>query len=196
MNTNRRFKSLLGVFCLIALAAPQAFAANFTFAGSFTRDDQANLYQFSITAPATVSILTTSYSAGGFSPVLSLFDSQNTNLLVGRDSGLDHANGEASLSVALTTGNYIFALTQYDNLATGPRLSDGFLRTGAPTFTSEFGTGAGPFLNIDGDQRTGNFALEVSNVASATSAAPEPSNVALAMLGGIYILSRIKKTSK
>ena len=195
MNINRKLKSLLGVFCLIALAAPQTFAANFTFAGSFTRDDQANLYQFSITAPATVSILTTSYSAGGFSPVLSLFDSQNMNLLVGRDSGLDHANGEASLSLALTTGNYIFALTQYDNLAAGPRLSDGFLRTGDPTFTREFGTGAGPFLNIDGAQRTGNFALGISNVVSAT-AAPEPSNVALAMLGSVCILFRIKKASK
>jgi hypothetical protein len=117
------------------------------------------------------------------------------NLLVGRDSGLDHANGDASLSLALTTGSYILALTQYDNLATGPRLSDGFLRTGDPTFTGEFGTGAGPFLDIDGAQRTGNFALEISNVASAT-AAPEPANMALAMLGGLFILFRIKKVSK
>ena len=196
MNINLRFKSLLGIVCLIALAAPQAFAANFTFAGSFTRDDQANLYQFSVTAPATVSILTMSYSAGGFSPVLSLFDSQNMNLLVGRDSGLDHVNGEASLSLALTTGNYIFALTQYDNLATGPRLADGFLRTGDPTFTSEFGTGDGPFLDIDGAQRTGDFALEISNVVSATAVVPEPANMALAMLGGLLILFRIKKVSK
>jgi hypothetical protein len=115
------------------------------------------------------------------------------NLLVGRDNGLDHANGEATLSLALTTGNYIVALTQYDNLATGPRLSDGFLRTGDLTFTREFGTGDGPFLNIDGVQRTRNFALAISNIISAIAAVPEPSNMALAMLGGLGILFGIQK---
>lgn len=196
MTTPKNTKSLLlGILGLVAFAAPPAVAANFTFAGTFTRDDQASLYQFSVAAPATVGFLTTSYAAGGFSPVLSLFDGQNSNLLIGRDSGLDHANGEATLSLTLSAGSYIVALTQYDNLAAGPRLSDGFLRTGDPTFTREFGSGTGPFLSIDGNRRTGNFALALSNVTSA-AAVPEPSNIALATLGGLYLLLTLTRTRK
>src|SRR6476469_5146480 len=102
---------------LLILASTSLSAASFTFNGAFTRDDQIGLYQLSVNAPGLVTVSTNSYAAGGFSPVLSLFDSQNRNLLVGRDNGLDHTGGEATLSQELAAGTYILALTQYDNLA-------------------------------------------------------------------------------
>src|SRR4051812_36932732 len=97
---------------LLILASTSLSAATFTFNGAFTRDDQIGLYQLSVTGPGLITMSTNSYAAGGFRPVVSLFDSQNTNLLVGRDNGLDHTGGEASLSQELAAGTYILALTQ------------------------------------------------------------------------------------
>src|SRR5262249_52104456 len=112
---------LICALLLFTLAAPTVSAANFTFSGNFTRDDSLLTLNFLVTTPGAVQILTTSYTSGGFSPVLSLFDQQLNNLLIGRDNGVDHPNGEANLTQTLGAGSYFLVLSQFDNLAAGPR---------------------------------------------------------------------------
>lgn len=165
-------------------------AATFQFAGSFTRDDQTQFYRFDVVQPSLVNLGTTSFTSGGFSPVLSLFTATGTNPLIGRDNGVDR-NGDANLSISLMSGTYFLALTQYDNLAAGPGLGDGFLRQGDATFTREFSTtgATGPFLDIDGQQRTGVFAVTLANVENAASVVvPEPSAAVLSAVGAVLVL--------
>src|SRR5262245_32673110 len=198
MRHLRKTLPLIGALLLFTLAAPTLSAANFTFTGNFSRDDSLLLLNFIGTTPGTVQIVTTSYTTGGFSPVLSLFDQQQNNLLIGRDNGVDHPNGEANLTQMLGAGSYFVVLSQFDNLAAGPTLQNGFLRTGDGTFTREFGPpgATGPFLDIDGQQRTSNFAVTLNNVSNAT-VAPEPvtSTLLLAGLGALCSVIRMRRRS-
>ena len=171
--------SALGLFLVSLLPA-----ATVSFSGSFLQDDQVATYSLMLAAPATVTVQSNSYASGGFSPVLSLFEDGSNGLLLNRDNGVDHASGDADLTASLAAGSYMLALTQYDNLAAGPRLSNGFLRQGDTGFTREFGiSGAmGPFLDIDGDHRSGAYTLIFSNVTSAAEV-PEPRAIALLSIG-------------
>lgn len=190
----------LKTLCFLFMAAlfvavqPAASAATLSFTGVFTTDDQVDLFHFTVDTPGLVGLTTTSYVGGGFSPVFSLFDEQNNHLLIGRDNGVDNGNGEADFNISLGVGRYILALTQFDNLARGPRLADGFLRQGDPTFTREFGApgATGPFLDIDGQQRNGNFTFTLTNVATAAPI-PEPSTLLLVSVGMGGLLLGIRR---
>ena len=148
-------------------SSPVLKADSFSFTNTLSGGADVRLFSFTTASTGVVDLSTSSYAGGGFSPVLSLFDVGNSGLLIGRDNGVDHPSGDATLSLSLTTGNYILALTVFDNLAVGPWLSDGFLRAGDPDFTRDFGApgNTGSFLNIDGQPRTGNYNLALNNVA-------------------------------
>lgn len=183
----------LGVLTLTIASVGAAQSADFTFAGSFAGDDDVRLFQITIGAPAVVTFGTSSYAGGGFDPVLSLFNGAGLLIDVNDDGA---AGRDAFLQRALQPGQYVLGLTQYDNLAVGPFLTNGFLRTGDPTFTREFGSPGvtGPFIDGDGLQRSGNFSLTVSNVGSA-SAIPEPTSVILLVTGliGAGVVRRREK---
>lgn len=185
-------KLFLTLLCLVA--ATSAHAASFTFNGVFQRDDQGAYYQFRLNAPSAVTLRTTSYAAGGFSPVLSLFDSSQMNLLVGSDNGADNTMGDANLAVNLAAGTYQLVLTQYDNLATGPRLSDGFLRGGDPSFTSQFAGRPGQFFDVNGMQRSPSFGIVIDNVSEAAGV-PEPATLAMAAVGIVGLLAMRRRMS-
>ncbi len=150
-----------------------ALANNFSFTGTFSGDDDVQLFNFSVGAPSTVTLVTKSYAggtladgtvipAGGFDPILALFDS--TGLFIDDnddgsfpDVGIDPVSGndwDSFLQLALGAGDYTAAVTQYDNFAIGPNLSDGFDQTGDPAFTSMFGCTNGQFCDDDGFNRT------------------------------------------
>jgi hypothetical protein len=203
-----------------------AYAGNISFTGTFTQDDQLEIFLF--TAPsASFSAETWSYAggtnaagniitAGGFDPVISLFDatggfSATSPLIATNDDGplavVDPLTGNAfdsflSSNTLSPSGTYALVLSVNDNLAYGPTYGDGFGQSGNGNFTAaEFGcSGSGPFCDAGVDQRTGNWAVDISGVRSAvdTSAggtAPEPGSVLLlsAGLGGLALLRRRRK---
>jgi hypothetical protein len=170
------------IVCLALLTTcAGAGAANFSFTGTFNQDDDVQLFRFAVTGPSftTVTLQTLSYDggvnaagalipAGGFDPVISLFDAGGT-LLDDNDDG--SFGPDAFLALSLGAGNYFAALTESPNRANGPNLSDRFLLAGTGNFT-------GPgFVDVFGNQRDAHWALDILNVASAAvgiAAVPAP----------------------
>jgi hypothetical protein len=177
-------------------------AATFSFSGNFESDDDVQLFRFAVDGPAlnTVTLVTLSYAggvsgagnvvaAGGFDPVLALFDATGT-LIAEDDDGRDIADSvtgeslDAFLQIGIPAGTYFAALTQTPNFALGPLLSAGFELVGTGDF-------AGGFVDVFGNQRDGHWAVDIVDAASATLfpvAVPEPATAwliaaALLMLG-------------
>ncbi len=206
----------LGVLlCLPGLA----LADNFSFTGTFAADDDVQLFNFTVGASSTVTMITKSYaggtladgtviSAGGFDPILSLFDS--TGSLIGAnddgsfDVGIDPVTGrrfDTFLQLVLATGDYMVAVSQFNNFVIGTNLSNGFQQTGDPTFTSSFGCSNGQFCDVTGDNRTNAWAFDVLNVNSASTpggpAIPEPSTILLFGSGLAGLIGwRLRKTNQ
>lgn len=185
---------------MVLVFAGEASALSFSFTGTFAGDDDVDLFLFTLDAPATVTAITYSYAggtqangnavpAGGFDPMLTLFDATGLKL-ADNDDGIaapfDPNTGDAfdaELSAALPVGAYLLALTQYDNFSLGD-LADGFAESGHPFFTALYGCSNGQFCDNSGDDpfdnRTSAWALDLLNV---TSAVPEPVTGALFGLG-------------
>ena len=134
-----------------------ANAANFSFSGLFSADDDVRLFSFSIADSSTVTLRTYGYGggaqadgnvvpAGGFDPALTLFDSAGLMIDFDDDgaASLDTVDPEtglaldALLELGLGAGVYTLALTQIPNVANGRVLTDGFLFTGYPDITSTY----------------------------------------------------------
>lgn len=187
-------------------------AANITLPGIFTADDNVQLFSVSLAAPAAVDFRSYGYGGGttstgtvvprgGFETILTLFSSSGV-FLDENDDGAGVAEdpstglaGDARITANLAAGNYILALTQFDNFSIGD-LAEGFARTGNPNFTADPSFAAGGpcpgnmFRDIsvtDGRCRSGNWTLEFVNVASAMPA-PEPSALLLLAAGGLALL--------
>ena len=167
-----------------------------TFQGTLTRDDQVRLFPFNNLATGAVTIETFGYAggvdpdgnvvpAGGFDPIVSLFDRVTGALITLDDDGAsrtDPATGfafDSFLTLTLGPGMYFVALSEFDNFPLGPNFSDGFLETGNATFTAAFGCSNGIFCDIGGNNRTGNFDLAITG----PQVVPEPGSLALIGLG-------------
>ena len=182
-----------------------ASAASFSFTGAFNQDDDIRLFSFDLAATSTVTLQTWSYGggtnaegavipAGGFHPVVSLF-SPSGMLMDSVSEGLcgpqmmDSATGlcgDAYMQKSLDAGSYTVALTQFFNVPVGPTLSGGFLQAGTGNFTGPTCSDpGGSFLDtadIDCDQRTNQYALDIVGVdaaAAADGAVPEPASLLL-----------------
>ena len=181
------FSALLGVVAgamMIALDGA-ALAADFSLSGTFTQDDDLQLFDFSVGTESTVTFLTYSYAggtqidgtvipAGGFDPVFSLFDAAG-NLIFQNDddtSGVvadDPTTGQAYdslLEVNLAAGDYTLVLAQYGNFTNGPNLVDGFSQTGNGDFTGDFPacTPGDTFCDYTGDSRTNKWAFDALGI--------------------------------
>ena len=109
--------------------------------------------------------------AGGFQPLLSLFDAAGN--LISTSAACGVSGGDACMGGSYVTlqplaaGTYLLALTEFGNGTITNSLSDGF---------DWDGTGdqpGGPFPDGYGGNLTGNYALEILNVDDATTT-PEP----------------------
>ena len=195
-------RALVRSACLLLLCLgvrEKASATTFNDTGTFTKDNQVAEFNFSVATASTYTLYTDSYGgganlngttslAGGFVPVLSLFHADGT--IVAADGGSGMCNGgakiaaatgicdDAYLNVALTSGSYILALTEFPNVAIN-NLSDGFLFASDPHATgTACGKNGGTFLETDVApcvQRDGSYSVNVSNA----SAVPEPATWAL-----------------
>ncbi len=163
---------------LSALSAP-AYSADFSFTGNLPNDDSVLLFQFTIAAPGNVTLVSYSYAggtnassqvipAGGFDPILSVFDASGAFIDDNDDGsspdvGIDPVSGndwDTYLELtALPAGTYTVALSQYNNFAIGPNLSNGFQ-----------GSGTSGFVDDDGFTRTSAWAFDILNVAAANLA--------------------------
>ncbi len=195
----------------VCLIAGSAYAASFSFVGSIPQDDYVQLFNFSISAPTVVIARTWSFaggtnaagqviSAGGFSPVLSLFDATGSQDLLqldwsgGQGAGpraIDPISGyawDSYMSPSLNAGSYILALSEDDNVPNGPTFADGFSRTGQGNFTGPNFTGQpGSFILVDGSQRTNGWAVDIIGADSAE--VPEPSSLITLCFGGMAALA-------
>ena len=206
-------KSILVVLALIPITSAGALADSFT--GSFSFDDDVELFTFDLLSPASVTITSLGYAggtndagdlipAGGFDTTLTLFDSLGDFIIDDDDSRgvIDGATGEAFdaeiFAPLLPSGTYWVALTQYDNFANGPTVFDGFSREGEPTFTFDDGFGSFPMFNdVTGDGRTGEWALDI--IVGGSSVVPAPSSVVgligMGLMGSVVMYVR-KRRSK
>jgi PEP-CTERM motif-containing protein len=192
-------------------------SSDFSFTGSFTTDDQLQEFSLNLAAPATITAVTFSYAggtdqaanvipAGGFDPWLSIFDSSG-NLLASVDNGsgvpadpVTGASFDSLISQVLAAGPYTLILSQSDNQPVDTSLSDGFTRTGQPDFTAMFGCSNGVFCDVNADNRTPNWEVDIDNVTSASqtgAAAPEPGTMILsaAAIAGLLLFRRSKKNA-
>jgi hypothetical protein len=175
-----------------------AGASTFSFSGTFTHDDDVQLFSISLLADTILEARTLSYgggvnaasvviSAGGFDPALWLFD--GSGLIVGSNQDgscppLQLDNGEcfdSDLVLPLPAGEYILALTQWGNFANGPTLADGFSASGSGDYTG------GPFFDIFANPQNGNWAVDILTADNASelpaTTVPEPASFGAVGLG-------------
>jgi hypothetical protein len=170
-----------------------ACATSLSFTGSLASDDALAIFTFSLGSTDEVTLETLSYgggtnaagqaiASGGFDPVISLFD--GTGLLIGLNNdgacpplNTDPASGacfDALLHlVALQPGAYTVVISESDNLPNGPTFADDFSRAGQGNFTCPSFVGTpGPFCDVFGNQRNGNYALDI--IFTTPVSVPEP----------------------
>jgi hypothetical protein len=187
------------------------------FSGNFSQDDNELFYNFTILTSTSVNLQTWSYAggtdplgnvvpAGGFAPVLSLFDSGGNFL--GSDAGgsapggctprnIDSASGLCLdaylLEPLLNAGTYTVVLTEQDNTPAGRTLADGFTQTGQGNFTGpEFLGVPGSFIDQGLNQRNSSFEFTIGPVNTAVAAVPEPSSWLL-LLSGLLVMWRVMR---
>jgi hypothetical protein len=186
-------------FLAVALVIPAA-AGSIDFTGVFSQDSDAQLFAYSVQNQGTVTVATTSYQSGGFSPILSVFDS--TGQFLFDDAGYGN-NTDASLTWNSLAGmQYIVTLTEWDNLPNAANddgnLSEGFVEAGNGNFTanppfSPTPLPGGFYTGPGGSQLSGNWAVTFSAADAAgltASALPEPASFALVLAGAGLILAR------
>lgn len=206
--------AVAGALGLLACAVSvPADAANFSFAGTIGADDDVLLFNFSVGTTSTVTVRSYSYAggtqangnviaAGGFDPILALFNSSGVLIDQQDDAGddgfgdlvnADPVTGQrwdTYFQAPLDTGSYTVAVSQYNNFA-GSTLAEGFERQGEPNFTASFGCTNGQFCDASGSNRINAWAFDVLNVDQAV-VIPVPATLPLMLsaLAGLGLLNR------
>lgn len=175
-------------------AASSAFAIDYTFSGTFQKDNDVALFNFSVLNDSTVTVFSSSWDDGGFDPILAIWtgagaltyeqddggNTGSTNVDTDGPGGAapiayTHGTWDSYYTVNLLAGNYIASVTQYSNFAVSGLLSDGFQQDGNPNFTFDLGYGLQPYFNgvqSSSDPRTGNYVFHILNVDNATHQPP------------------------
>jgi hypothetical protein len=194
------------VFAL-ALTGGATHAGTTALQGALSADDGLSAFSFDLLAAGDVAARTWSYNGGinaagqavasdGFAPVLSLFDGDGNLVAIDVGSARTCAVSfcwDASLSyLGATPSHYTLVLSQDGNTPLGT-LADGYAMAGQPHYTAAYLGGGNPnatFVQIDGTQRAGNWALDVSLPAGVTLV-PEPA-AAVLLAAGLAVLALLR----
>ncbi len=174
---------LSAVFALVmlCLTAPSRATASTFNSGSFAADNSFYELTFSETGASNFMASTSSYAAGGFLPVLTLFNATTGSVIGNSGTG----TGDASLTALLAMGTYNLFLTEFPNVAVG-NLSDGFLFADNATATGDVcGVSGGMFLNAVTCAQTGNNYALTTNANSTVT--PEPATWMLVLPGAALL---------
>jgi hypothetical protein len=179
--------SLLKAALCFAATASLAVAGNFSFTGAFTGENDIQLFTFTTAAGGTT-VKTLSYGggvnaagatilAGGFDPLITIFDSLGNELgSIDNSSAVGGGclggiamgtNGclDSYYNTAIGAGTYTVALTEFSNVYGGP----GITFTPGNLCTSSF---CDAFDN--GTARTGNWAVDIVAADSAAIVSNTP----------------------
>jgi hypothetical protein len=185
-----------------------AQSANFSFTGTFTRDDNVQLFGFGLSSAGAVTIRTFAYNggtnsagtvipAGGFDPTVALYNLSTGALLGFNDDGsvppltinpTTGFAGDSLLTLNLAAGNYRVALTEFDNVPNG-NFSAGFFEQGKGNFTPGLtGCPATAFCAVSNNApffsvRNGNWALDILGATGTFALTPEPASYLLFAFG-------------
>ena len=183
-------------------------AVDFDFSGTFAKDNDVVLLNFTVGADSTITIFSSSWIDGGFDPILGIWDSEG-NLVDEQDDGdfegsslsngvsYDHGIFDSHFEILLTAGEYIASIAQFDNFSNSNQLSDGFIYDDSPNFTFDNGFGSQANFNgvlgandDDEDPRTGDWVFHILNIEEA---AVVPVPAAIWFFGsGLFALMGIK----
>jgi hypothetical protein len=216
-------KKLLPIL-LLAVALPAHANSDFSFTGTFKTDNDIKWYSFTLDSESIVTLRTLSYSgsdalqsytgsttnaagkvipAGGFDPLITLFDASRTHTIDTDLNGKYTPQGDdiqfgtnasdslldAVISATLPKGTYQVAVSEYAN---------GYMQDGHGNAIAFPGfKGVEPetigFKDYFGNTRTSNYAIDLINV---TSAAPVPVPAGIWLLGTALLgLLGIRKKS-
>ena len=201
---------------MLLAAADGAFASPLSLSGTFTNDNELFVQPFTVVPAALVSGRSFSFGggingasviipAGGFPPVLSVFDatglqplvqlaigSANTCATMGAGN-VDPASGfcwDAFFDTIFPAGAYNLVISQDDNVPSGSFYTDGFSQAGANyTGINYLGDPTKKFILSDQSQRTGFWAVDLDCETCAygsgfsVGAVPEPASLELLALG-------------
>lgn len=209
----------------ITLFATGIMAGNAqAFTGAFSQDDKVQLFSFTSDGTTPITISTDSYAAGGFDPLLTLFDAYGN--LVGSLQPDGYLNDDATPKAACVTtpdpntgklcldalyqgvlpaGKYWLALTQSNNLAQGTtsiaNSSNGeaaFVWSGkANESGTQFHCSNNAFCDHAGNNRSGTWSLDIAGAASAQTETllVASANQAPAFVGGTTSLTLAKNAA-
>ena len=172
----------------VVLEATPALGVDLSFTGTFgTNPNATQSFLFTADGISTVTIRSyswgggvtaagTTIAAGGFDPILTLFNATTGGLILEReDISATPLNLDFQLIQQLPAGNYRAVISAFANYANGSNYADGF-------------SGTGDFFG-----RTANYAVDILNVNnSSATAVPEPIEIVGTIVGGasIFILKR------
>ncbi|WP_449422775.1 DVUA0089 family protein [Rhodanobacter lindaniclasticus] len=198
---------------MMGMGTASATPSDFSFTGTFSSDDNVQLFNFTAGGSSNIVLRTWSYAGGtnaagnniargGFDPILALFDGSGAFINQNDDGGCslvaaDAMTGECwdtYFGATLAAGNYTVAIMEFDNFANGPNLSDGFARSGQGNFTAGWNNcSASIFCDVSnhppGNARDSHWAFDILNVEGATqvppNSVPEPSSLGMLGLGAL-----------
>jgi hypothetical protein len=192
-------------FIAISLFAGSVGAADFSFTGNFTRNNQVQEFNFTVASTSDVTLRTWSYAGGinaegeiiargGFDPIVSLFNAATGDLIKYNDDEhqiVDPVSGSAYdsfLTQSLAGGNYIATVTQFTSFPNSS-LADGFLGSSQGGVNPRDLHWALDILNTE------SASLGRSYTSSVVVVVPEPETYALLLAGLSLIgLLRVRET--